>query len=108
MAGSGFIVGIAGSLFAVLIGRVLPESYNLTQLVQQFAFVMVGGIGTLAGPILGAVLLAAEPELLRGLPGLEEVLFGAMLVLIIAFLPGGLASLLVRMVPALRERFHRR
>ena len=70
-AWSGLIVGVAGGLFAVLIGRVLPNSFTLGQLVEQFAFVMVGGVGTLAGPVLGAVLLAAEPELLRAWPGTE-------------------------------------
>ncbi len=106
-AWGGLITGVAGCLFAVLIGRVLPESFSLDQLIEHFAFVMVGGIATLFGPVLGAVLLAAEPELLRGLPGFEEILFGLLLVLIIAFMPRGIVGLLARSVPALRERFHR-
>ena len=106
-AWSGLVVGTAGGLFAVLIGRVLPNSFTLAQLVEQFAFVMVGGIGTLAGPILGAVLLAAEPELLRAWPGLEEMLFGLLLVAVIAVQPGGLMGLLVRVFPGLRQSFAR-
>jgi branched-chain amino acid transport system permease protein len=107
-AWSGLIVGIAGCLFAVLIGRVLPNSFTLGQLAEQFAFVMVGGVGTLAGPILGAVLLASEPELLRAWPGTEEMLFGLLLVAVIAIQPGGIMGLLVRVFPSLRQTFYRR
>ena len=106
-AWSGLIVGVAGGLFALLIGRVLPNSFTLGQLVEQFAFVMVGGIGTLAGPVLGAVLLAAEPELLRAWPGTEEMLFGFLLVVVIAVQPGGIMGLLVRVLPGLRQSFTR-
>ncbi len=106
-AWGGLITGVAGCLFSVLIGRVLPETFSLDQLVEQFAFVMVGGVASLSGPVLGAVLLTAEPELLRGLPGFEEILFGLLLVLIIAFMPCGVVGLLSRSVPALGERFHR-
>ena len=55
---------------------------------------------------LGPVVTAA-PEFMRGLPGFEELLFGAMIVLILLFLPGGLASLLARYLPPLRERYYR-
>ncbi len=106
-AWSGLLVGVAGGMFAVLIGRVLPNSFTLGQLVEQFASVMVGGIGTLAGPILGAALLAAEPELLRGLPGTEEMVFGLLLVVVIALQPAGLMGMLVGVFPGLRQVFYR-
>jgi branched-chain amino acid transport system permease protein len=90
---SGLLVGVAGSLFAVSIGRVVPESFNLVQLIQQFVMVMVGGLGSLSGSVIGALVVVALPELTRGYPGMEELLFSLILIGIILFLPGGLASL---------------
>ena len=106
-AWSGLIVGIAGGMFAVLIGRVIPESFNLVQLVQHFAFVIVGGVGSLMGSILGAVLLTIQPELFRGFPGMEEIFSGLVIVFVLVFLPGGLAGLATRLVPGLAERYYR-
>jgi len=106
-AWSGFIVGTAGSMFAILIGRVVPESFNLVELIQHFAMVMIGGVGSLAGAIAGAVTLTWAPELLRRYPGSEELAYGILLVVILLFLPRGLISLAVRFVPGLAERYYR-
>lgn len=106
-AWSGFVVGIAGSMFAVLIGRVVPESFNLVELIQHFAMVMVGGVGSLAGAILGAITLTWAPELLRDFPGFEELFLGLLIVLILLFLPNGLISLVFRLIPSLKERYYR-
>lgn len=106
-AWSGFVVGIAGGMFAVLIGHVLPESFNLVQLILHFAIVMVGGLGSLGGSILGAVLLTAAPELFRDFPGFEELFLALLIVVVLLFLPKGLISLLARPLPLFRDRFHR-
>ena len=106
-AWSGFIVGVAGSMFAILIGRVVPESYNLVELIQHFAMVMVGGLGSLLGAVLGAVVLTGAPELLRSFPGFEELFLGILLVVILLFLPRGLFSLVIKYVPELAERYYR-
>jgi branched-chain amino acid transport system permease protein len=90
---SGVLVGVAGSLFAVSIGRVVPESFNLVQLIQQFAMVMLGGIGSVSGSIIGALVVVAIPELTRGVPGMEELLFSIVLIVVILAMPGGLAGL---------------
>ncbi|HEY7245551.1 MAG TPA: branched-chain amino acid ABC transporter permease [Xanthobacteraceae bacterium] len=103
---SGTIVALAGGMFAVLIGRVVPESFNLIELIQHFAMVMVGGLGSLGGSILGAVILTAAPEAFRSLPGFEEVFLGGLLVCILLFLPRGLISLLARLLPGLEERYY--
>jgi branched-chain amino acid transport system permease protein len=94
---SGFVVAVAGSLFALVIGRVVPESFNLVQLIQQFAMVMVGGLGSITGSIIGAFVIVAIPELTRGLPGMEEFLFGIILIGIILFMPNGIAGLASRL-----------
>jgi branched-chain amino acid transport system permease protein len=104
---SGFVVGIAGSMFAVLLGRVVPESFGLGEVLRHFAIIIIGGLGSLMGSVIGAITLTAAPEIFRGFPGLEEVSFAVMLIVVLLVLPGGLASIAQRYIPALRERLYR-
>jgi branched-chain amino acid transport system permease protein len=57
--------GVAGSMFAAFQGFVSPESFSLMESIMIVAMVVLGGIGHIPGVILGAVLLAALPEVLR-------------------------------------------
>jgi branched-chain amino acid transport system permease protein len=102
---SGFIVGIGGSMLAILIGRISPDSFDLSQLLLHFTIVMIGGVGSLVGPVAGAILLTAAPELLRNFPGGEEIVFSLLLIAVLLFAPNGLAGLLVRLAPRLRESY---
>ena len=61
--------GVAGAMFAAFQGFVSPESFTLTESIMIVAMVVLGGIGHLPGVILGAVLLAALPEVLRYVAG---------------------------------------
>jgi len=61
--------GISGAMFAAFQGFVSPESFSLMESVMIVAMVVLGGIGHLPGVILGAVLLAALPEVLRYVAG---------------------------------------
>lgn len=106
-AWSGFVVAIGGSMFAVAVGRVVPDSFGLLELIRQFAMVIVGGLGSLTGSIIGAVILRAVPEAFQGLPGFEELLLGILLVLILLFAPRGLISFVIRFVPSLGDRYYR-
>jgi branched-chain amino acid transport system permease protein len=54
--------------------------------------VIVGGMGTLMGPVWGAILLTVLPELLRGFGDLRLVVYGAALTLVVLFLPGGIVQ----------------
>jgi branched-chain amino acid transport system permease protein len=101
---SGFFAGIGGALFALLLGRVAPESFSLNQLLLGFAMVMVGGMGTVTGPVLGAILLTAAPEFLRNIAGAEEILYSFLLIGLLLFMPSGLFGGLCALVPSLRER----
>lgn len=104
-AWSGCVVGIAGAMFALLLGRINPESFDLSQLLLHFTLVMIGGLGSLAGSVAGAVVLTAAPELLRNVAGLEEIVFSLLLIGVLLFMPKGLAGLLSR-VSGLRERLY--
>ncbi len=90
---SAFYAGIAGSLFVHAVGFVSPEVYGLHMVVLTFTMLYVGGIGTVAGPALGAMLIALLPETIRSLSDYQDLAYGAVLILILIYAPGGLASL---------------
>lgn len=73
--------GVAGALFASFQGFISPESFSLTESIAVLAMVVLGGIGHVPGVVLGAVLLAALPEVLRhGVEPLQRRLLGQVLV----------------------------
>lgn len=71
--------GISGGLFAGFQGFISPESFNLFESVIVLCMVVLGGMGNIAGVILGAVLLTVFPEALRYLGELQQALFGRVL-----------------------------
>jgi len=71
--------GVAGSMFAAFQGFVSPESFSLMESIMIVAMVVLGGIGHLPGVILGAVLLAALPEVLRYVAGPLQQMTGGRL-----------------------------
>ncbi len=105
-AWSGGVVGTGGALYAILVRHISPEAFNLLELILHFGIVVIGGLGSLAGSIIGAVVMTMAPELLRDLPGYEELLIALLMIGILLFLPGGLVTLIGRIVPLLRQRFH--
>jgi len=104
---SALYAGLAGGLFAPLLGIVVPESFDLSQVIVQFAMVTVGGLGSVAGAVIGAIGLVWLQEALRAFKELQEVAFGGMILLTILFMPGGVAAMLKRRLPAWREPLRR-
>jgi branched-chain amino acid transport system permease protein len=84
---------IAGSLFVHVVEFVSPEVFGLNMVVSAFTMLYVGGIGTLGGPILGAVIVSLLPELFRGLKDYQDLFYGAGLILLLIYAPKGLAAL---------------
>ena len=73
--------------------------FGVDKSVEMLLVSMIGGAGTVYGPMVGAVLLALVSDVTRALtqvPGLSLVLYGALLVVIIAYLPNGLIDLFRR------------
>jgi branched-chain amino acid transport system permease protein len=92
--------GLAGCLYASSIRFVSPDSFSGTQAVLLMMMLIVGGMGSIAGCIAGAVTLTILPEALRFLGQWYLVLYGLGVILIIVLAPGGLAS--VALVARLR------
>jgi branched-chain amino acid transport system permease protein len=104
---SALYAGVAGGLFAALLGVVVPEQFNLFQIVIQFCMIIVGGLGSLWGAVAAAILVIWLQEALRGLQELQEIGFGALLLLTLLFFPGGLAQAVRRIAPKWREPLRR-
>lgn len=104
---SAVFAGMAGALFAAISSFIAPESFTVLGTgFQLVALVVVGGMGTLWGPILGAALLTALPEGLRVAATLSLLAYGVLLLVFIIFAPQGIASLISRAARRLggRER----
>ena len=97
------IAGAAGAFYASFVGTLVPDAFIITESFTILAMVIVGGMGTLIGPVCGAILLTVLPELLRGFGDLRLVLYGIALTLVVLFMPGGIAQA----VQMLRARFGR-
>ena len=87
---SAFYAGIGGSLFAHLVGFISPESFNLLVSIQFLSMIVIGGLASILGSILGAILLTALPYFLSGIKNLPMVIYGACLILVVMFEPHGL------------------
>lgn len=90
--------GVAGALFALHLSFVNVESFTLEQSVLVMAMLIVGGTGTLLGPLLGAVLLLSLPAALSFLPfippteigSVQQIIYGGAMALLMIFRPAGL------------------
>jgi branched-chain amino acid transport system permease protein len=84
---------LAGSLFVHVVGFVSPEIFGLHMVVLAFTMLYVGGIGTPAGPLIGAVIISLLPETFRALKDYQDLAYGAGLILLLIYAPKGLAAL---------------
>jgi branched-chain amino acid transport system permease protein len=86
------IGGAAGGFYASFVGTLVPDAFFVTEAFNILAMVIVGGMGTLIGPVFGAILLTLLPEVLRGIGDLRLVVYGAALTFVVLFMPGGLVQ----------------
>jgi branched-chain amino acid transport system permease protein len=100
---SGFYAGVAGGLYSAMLNFVAPETFDLFQMVLQKSMIVVGGLGSVAGSVLGAAVIIVLLELLRAFKGLQEIVFGGLLVMFVLFMRGGLISVIKRNVRGWEE-----
>ena len=101
---SAAMAGAAGSLYAHYTRFVSPEVFLFSYTVTMVIMVVAGGKGTLAGPVVGAVLFTALPEALRELTSWQwqMLLYGVLLILTVFFLPKGVVPTIKTFVEARR------
>lgn len=90
---SAVLAGIAGSLYAHTVRFISPEFFSLGLVVILLAMVLVGGRGTIIGPVIGAALLITLPEALRFVKEYYLIVFGIAIWLCVLLLPEGISGL---------------
>lgn len=97
---SSFFTAMAGGMFAHSLGQISPGMLAIDQFVLVLAMWLIGGAGTFAGPIIGAVLVTVGNEYLRVYGSLRLGVLGGLIIAVVLFLPGGVMQL----VHDLRDR----
>ena len=87
---SAALAGGAGSLYGHFIGSVFPDTFVFNESIGILSMVIFGGVGTLRGPVIGAIILRLAPELLRFVQDYRFTIYGALLVLMMLFQPMGI------------------
>jgi branched-chain amino acid transport system permease protein len=89
-----FVAGLAGSLYAHEVRYLAPNDFTFWKSIEILIMVVIGGVGSLAGAILGAAVVVGLPEYLRAIGDYRMLVFGAILIATMLFGEGGLAALL--------------
>jgi branched-chain amino acid transport system permease protein len=111
---SGFVAGVAGALLGFYARLASPESFTLTLSIDYVAMIIVGGLGSLGGSLLGASFVTLFPEMIQRvaesfniadlLSALRELAFGSLIIVFLIFEPRGLSSRLGKLrVPRRRK-----
>ena len=89
---STLLAGFAGGMFAMYNGSLGPDSTGIDITFEQLLYLVIGGIGTIAGPLVGTLTLVGISQQLQGVQQYRFLIFGPMLVLLVIFFPHGIAG----------------
>jgi branched-chain amino acid transport system permease protein len=98
--------GFAGGLFAIVVGFIEPNEFGVHAALRQLTYIVVGGMGSIGGSVLGALVLSGLPEVLRPVKEYNDLVSALVLLAAMLFLPRGLIHLwqrCARRLPALRR-----
>jgi branched-chain amino acid transport system permease protein len=87
---SAFMAGTGGCLYAHFLGYINPSDFGFLKSIDMLSMVVLGGLGSVPGAVLGASLLSAAPEFLRFMSQYRMLVYGALLVFLMVFRPNGL------------------
>jgi len=93
---SGFIAGIAGGLYVSFNQSITPSAMGLTPMSIDVTMLVIGGLGTIGGPAIGTAMLTVIQTSLVDYPGIQLTILGTLLLIIVAFVPGGIVGLVAR------------
>ncbi len=86
--GAGFSA-MAGAIFAARLGNIFPHSFNLIVSINALSLIIVGGLGSIPGVIVGSLILVGMPELLREFTEYRFLMYGILLIIMMLFRPEG-------------------
>lgn len=84
------VAGLAGGIYSHRMGFISSSDFAFVISIQIVSMCVIGGLGTLRGPIFGAVFLTVLPEVLRFADNYRELVYALLLVIMVRFMPGGL------------------
>lgn len=90
------MVGVAGALSAFFVRYIDPTTFSIIQSLNLVVMNIVGGMHQMIGPVVGVLFFVILPEFLRGYVELQRIIFGICLIVVMAFLPGGIVELVAR------------
>ena len=99
---SAFYTGVAGGLFAFVVGFISPDAFDVFLSVDFVAMIIVGGLGSIPGSILGAAVITLLYDWLAAFQNYRPLFFGLILIGCMLFMPGGIASRVPRRTPPAR------
>lgn len=85
--------GTAGGLLSIVVGFIDPVEFGVSAALRQITFIVVGGMGSVAGSVIGATVLSALPEALRPVKEYSDLIYTLILLGFLIFLPRGLVTL---------------
>lgn len=85
-----FFAGVAGSLYAHYVGFIEPNGFGFVKSTEILTFVVLGGMGSISGSIIGSIILTFLPEMLRGIKDLRMIIYSVALILLMIFRPTGI------------------
>jgi ABC-type branched-subunit amino acid transport system ATPase component/ABC-type branched-subunit amino acid transport system permease subunit len=91
---AGALAAIAGGLFATLQSYITPDAFTFELSLLFFIAVLIGGRGSILGPLLGTIVLTLLPEIAAPLAAWSTFLYAALLLIIVLAMPGGIAALI--------------
>lgn len=97
--------GLGGFVYAQGIGYLSPENFGAFESINVLTMAIVGGLGSIAGPIIGAVAVTSVGELSRSAEGAREIVFAIALLSCLIFFPGGIYGAVEKILPSLRGRW---
>ena len=98
------IAGLAGGLYAHFTRFIIPDAFDFITSITVLAMVVVGGIGSTWGVLAAAVVLVLMPELFRFVNDYKLLIYGALILVVMRFSPGGLAGLVRQAAQSVRAR----
>jgi ABC-type branched-subunit amino acid transport system permease subunit len=101
---AGTVSGVAGGLFAFAKGSISPETIDVGRSIDGLVMVLLGGLGSLSGPLVGASVFSVLEDLVRRQTEYWHALLGGIILVLVLAFPLGIAGSLARMVETLRRR----